>query len=57
MRYFVEDYEEFWETETASQSHNLIKETDMADYYPTFLNLAGKKCVIIGGGTIPQRVK
>ena len=26
----------------------------MADYYPTYLNLAGKKCVIIGGGTIAQ---
>ena len=26
----------------------------MPDYYPTYLNLAGKKCVIIGGGTIAQ---
>ena len=26
----------------------------MPDYYPTYLNLAGKKCVILGGGTIAQ---
>ena len=26
----------------------------MPDYYPVFLNLAGKRCVIIGGGTIAQ---
>ena len=26
----------------------------MPDYYPTFLNLAGKKCVILGGGAIAQ---
>lgn len=26
----------------------------MPDYYPVFLNLAGKKCVIIGGGGIAQ---
>ncbi len=26
----------------------------MPDYYPTFLNLAGKKCVILGGGTVAQ---
>ena len=26
----------------------------MPDYYPVFLNLAGKRCVIIGGGAIAQ---
>ena len=26
----------------------------MPDYYPVYLNLAGKRCVIIGGGTIAQ---
>ncbi len=26
----------------------------MPDYYPVYLNLAGKSCVIIGGGTIAQ---
>ncbi len=26
----------------------------MPDYYPTYLNLAGKKCVILGGGTVAQ---
>ncbi|MYC29671.1 MAG: bifunctional precorrin-2 dehydrogenase/sirohydrochlorin ferrochelatase [Chloroflexi bacterium] len=26
----------------------------MPDYYPVYLNLAGKNCVIIGGGTIAQ---
>jgi siroheme synthase-like protein len=26
----------------------------MPDYYPVFLNLAGKRCVIVGGGTIAQ---
>ncbi|MDE2939394.1 MAG: bifunctional precorrin-2 dehydrogenase/sirohydrochlorin ferrochelatase [Chloroflexota bacterium] len=26
----------------------------MPDYYPVFLNLADKRCVIIGGGTIAQ---
>ena len=26
----------------------------MPDYYPVYLNLAGKHCVIIGGGTIAQ---
>ena len=26
----------------------------MPDYYPVFLNLAGKRCVIIGGGVIAQ---
>ena len=26
----------------------------MPDYYPAYLNLAGKKCVILGGGTIAQ---
>ena len=26
----------------------------MAEYYPVFLNLAGKRCVILGGGTIAQ---
>ena len=26
----------------------------MPDYYPVYLNLAGKRCVIVGGGTIAQ---
>ena len=26
----------------------------MPEYYPVFLNLAGKRCVILGGGTIAQ---
>ena len=26
----------------------------MPEYYPVYLNLAGKRCVIIGGGTIAQ---
>ena len=26
----------------------------MPDYYPVYLNLAGKSCVIVGGGTIAQ---
>lgn len=26
----------------------------MPDYYPVYLNLAGKRCVIFGGGTIAQ---
>lgn len=26
----------------------------MPDYYPVYLNLAGKRCVILGGGTIAQ---
>ena len=26
----------------------------MPDYYPVYLNLAGKRCVIIGGGAIAQ---
>ena len=26
----------------------------MPDYYPVFLNLAGKRCVIVGGGVIAQ---
>jgi precorrin-2 dehydrogenase/sirohydrochlorin ferrochelatase len=26
----------------------------MTEYYPVYLNLAGKQCVIIGGGTIAQ---
>ena len=26
----------------------------MPDYYPTYLNLAGKKCVILGGGVVAQ---
>ena len=26
----------------------------MPEYYPVYLNLAGKRCVILGGGTIAQ---
>jgi precorrin-2 dehydrogenase / sirohydrochlorin ferrochelatase len=26
----------------------------MAEYYPVYLNLAGKRCVILGGGTVAQ---
>jgi siroheme synthase-like protein len=26
----------------------------MPDYYPVYLNLAGKRCVILGGGTVAQ---
>jgi len=26
----------------------------MTEYYPVYLNLAGKRCVIVGGGTIAQ---
>ena len=26
----------------------------MPDYYPVYLNLAGKSCVIVGGGTVAQ---
>ena len=26
----------------------------MAEYYPVFLNLAGKRCVILGGGTVAK---
>lgn len=26
----------------------------MPEYYPVFLNLAGKRCIILGGGTIAQ---
>ena len=36
------------------QYRNQIKESNMPDYYPMYLNIAGKKCVIIGGGTIAQ---
>jgi siroheme synthase-like protein len=31
-----------------------ITEENMPDYYPIYLNLAGKKCVIFGGGTVAQ---
>jgi precorrin-2 dehydrogenase/sirohydrochlorin ferrochelatase len=34
--------------EEAQQRNN------MPDYYPVYLNLAGKRCVIFGGGTIAQ---
>ena len=26
----------------------------MPEYYPVYLNLAGKSCVIVGGGTVAQ---
>ena len=26
----------------------------MPEYYPVYLNLTGKRCVILGGGTIAQ---
>ena len=31
-----------------------LRRRNMPDYYPIYLNLAGKKCVILGGGTVAQ---
>ena len=28
---------------------------DDANYYPVFLNLHGKKCIVVGGGTVAER--
>jgi len=32
-----------------------LKETKAKPYYPIFLNLQGKKCVVVGGGTVALR--
>jgi siroheme synthase-like protein len=32
-----------------------LKETKPKPYYPIFLNLQGKKCVVVGGGTVALR--
>jgi siroheme synthase-like protein len=32
-----------------------LKKSEKLNYYPIFLNLAGKKCIVIGGGTVALR--
>lgn len=40
---------------TQAGSRNLRSDTDRHHYYPLFLDISGKECLVIGGGAVAER--
>lgn len=40
---------------SARTEHSVLTDKRRSDYYPAFLDLAGKPCVLVGGGSVAER--